>query len=263
MRPGRLVLLLSLAAPSCAVGVDSGNDLTGPETGAVTDAAGGDAGSGPADTGTPFDTGTSDTGSTGEGGLADTGTVADTGGGKDAVADTAPPDTGTTGCVGHGTSGVLVTFNLSGQTGGEATALPASSAAGIASGAISRSSALTAVSGSGSINSSGWPTTATADATHYYTFTVTPAAGCTVTLTSLALDLLASSTGPSKGDVATSADSFAAHTTSFATTTMPTAILSGASGSGPLEVRVYGYGASGSGGTFRIQQTLTLSGSIN
>ena len=69
--------------------------------------------------------------------------------------------------------------------------------------------------------------------------------------------------GPATADVATSADSFAAHTTSFAGTATPSVTLAGATGSGPIEIRVYGYGASGSSGTFRIENTLTVSGSID
>jgi hypothetical protein len=91
---------------------------------------------------------------------------------------------------------------------------------------------------------------------------VTPAAGCSVTLTALALDVKASSTGPASGDVATSADAFATHTASFAGSATPTVTLAGASGTGAIEVRVYGYGATGSSGTFRIENTLTVSGSI-
>jgi hypothetical protein len=173
----------------------------------------------------------------------------------------APPET-TGGCSGHGTTGTLVTFDLSSQTGSEASAPPTTMVTGIAAGSLTRSSALTAVSGAGSINSSAWGTGATADPTRYYTFTVTPAAGCSVSLTSLALNVQASATGPTKGDVATSADTFATHSASFAGTSTPTVTLSVTSATGAIEIRVYGYGASGSGGTFRIQNTLSLSGSI-
>ena len=268
LRSVHLTLLLALGMASCAVGVDSATDPLGTgdaggkhEAGAL-DGAASDTGSGPADTGSSFDGGTSDTGSgAGETGTpADTGTKADTGGAKDAVADTTPPSD--SGCVGQGTSGVLVTFDLSTQTGSEASVTASTTAGGLGGATLSRAPALTATSGSGSMNSSGWPTTASANASDYYTFTVTPATGCTVTLTSLAVDVQASGTGPTKGDVATSSDSFATHTASFAGTSKTTATLS-ASGASPLEVRVYGYGASGSAGTFRIQNSLTLSGSIH
>ena len=173
--------------------------------------------------------------------------------------DASSPDTGSTG--GCSFTGALATFDLTGQTGDEASVAATSSATGVTVGALSRSSALTAASGSGSINSSGWPTTASANATHYYTFSVTPSTGCTLSLSTLALDVKASATGPETGDVATSADAFATHTASFAGTSSTNVALS-ATGTSAIEVRVYGYAATGSGGTFRIQDTLTLSGSI-
>ncbi len=262
------MFLLCFGLASCATGVDSGSDVTGPfDAGERTDGASLDGGSKDAaptaDTGsagpTGDDAGVVETG-TPETGSADTGTGADTG----SVSD-AGPETGVTdsGCVGHGTTGALVTFDLSSQSGSETTAAATKSATGVTGGAtLARASGLTAVSGSGSINSSGWPTSTTATATDYYTLTVTPAAGCSVTLSSIALDVKASSTGPAKGDVATSADTFGTHTASFAGTATPTVALTGVTGTGPIEVRFYGYAATGSSGTFRIENTLTLSGSI-
>ncbi len=173
--------------------------------------------------------------------------------------DASSPDTGSTG--GCSFTGALATFALTGQTGDEASVAATSSAPGVTVGALSRSTGLTAASGSGSINSSGWPTTASASATHYYTFSVTPPTGCALSLSTLALDVKASATGPETGDVATSADAFATHSASFAGTSSTNVTLS-ATGTSAIEVRVYGYAATGSGGTFRIQDTLTLSGSI-
>ena len=269
MRAARLALLASLGLSACATGVDSFiDDDAG--TGLPYEAGVGDAGSEggqsaydggfSGDSGTAYDSSSSD----------DTGSGDDTGAmsGDTGVppADGGPVDTGApgdSGCIGSGYSGALVTFDLSAQAGNETSVAATTSAKGVTGGALSRSAALTAVSGSGSINASGWATMATADATKYFTFTVTPAAGCTVTLTSLALDVKASSTGPTKGDVATSADAFATHTApAFAGTATPSVTLSGVSGSSAVEIRVYGYGASSSAGTLRIQNTMTLSGKI-
>ena len=75
-----------------------------------------------------------------------------------------------------------------------------------------------------------------------------------MTLTSVALYVSASGTGPAKGDVATSADGFTTHTTAFAGTSNTTVALSNVSGTGAIEVRAYGYGATGSAGTFRIRR---------
>jgi hypothetical protein len=256
-------LLLCLGLASCATGADSGSpppdvDSSVTEGDASTDASG--DGSAAQDTGP----GLHDTGATIDTGLSDSGTAGDTGAAGDAPSDVVANDApvSDSGCPGHGTTGALVTYVLTSEPGSE-TSVPATTAVtGVTGGALTRSSVLTASSGAGSINSSGWGTGATFDATKYYTFEVTPAAGCSVSLTKLALDVTASSTGPTKGDVATSADAFGTHSASFTGTSTPAVTLS-ASGSGAIEVRVYGYGASGSGGTFRIQNTVTLSGTIN
>jgi len=269
----RCASILALCLTACATGDDNAgvsNDFdastesdggdAGDDAGDVTSpgsdgSGGGDAGS---DSGAAQDTGSTqmDSGSSG----GDTGTVMDSS--SDVGVHDAPSETTTGGCPGHGTTGALVTFDLSAQSGSEASAPATTMVAGISVGSLTRSSALTAVSGAGSINSSGWGTGSTADPTRYDTFTVTPTAGCSISLTSLALDVKASSTGPTTGDVATSADAFATHTASFAGTSTPTVTLSVASATGAVEIRVYGYGATGSGGTFRIENTVTLSGSI-
>ncbi|HEY1694885.1 MAG TPA: hypothetical protein VGG39_22095 [Polyangiaceae bacterium] len=269
----RFLLLGAVGLASCATGVDSAtDDGTTPAYDAGSPADGGaagdgsDAGSSHADAGgTPDGAQAPDEGTgAGEAGAADGGSTDDAGSASDGgAAETGPgSDGGSSTCPGHGTTGVLVTFDLSSQSGSEASAPATKVATSVTSGALTRASGLDAVSGSGSINASGWPTAGSADATKYYTFTVTPASGCTVTLGSLALDVSASATGPKNGDVATSADAFAGHTTSFAGTATPTVTLSGVGGTGAVEVRVYGYGAGGSAGTFRIENTVTVSGTI-
>lgn len=192
----------------------------------------------------------------------DASTHVDSSPGVDASApDSSSPDTGPTGPCSF--TGAIATFALTSEAGDEASVAATSSATGVTVGALTRASGLTATSGTGSINSSGWPTTATADASKYYTFTVTPPTGCTLTLTSLALDVKASTTGPASGDVATSADDFGTHTTSVAGTSDTNVTLSGVSGTSAIEVRVYGYGGTSTSGTFRILSTLTLSGSTS
>lgn len=267
------LVVLALAVPSCATGGNA-NDapLLTPDSGSVRDAAADGSGvdSSVADTGSTGDdaaepaedSGSSDDSPADDAPGSDGSPGADGGGVTDAVADTAPTDTGTTTCPGHGTSGALVTFDLASQSGSETSAAATTVATGLTSSALSRASALTATSGSGSINSSDWATTSTADPTRYYTFTVTPAAGCSVTLATLALDVRASATGPASGDVATSVDAFATHTTAFSGTSTPTVTLAAVSGTGAIELRVYGYGATSTAGTFRIENTMTLSGSI-
>ena len=175
--------------------------------------------------------------------------------------DTGTPDTGPTdgGCAISGYSGVLATFDLGNQPGGELSAAPTSTASGVSGSSLSRSSSLVPNGGSGSINSSNWP--ASFDASRYYTFSITPSAGCTLSLTTLSLQVRASASGPSAGSVATSADTFAARQAMPAIGTASIA-LGGASGASAIEVRIYGYGASSATGTFRLENTLTLAGTI-
>jgi len=161
----------------------------------------------------------------------------------------------------HATSGVLATYSFTSETGNQTSTAAASSATGLTASALQRSSGLTAVSGAGSINSSGWPTAAQLDATKYYTFTLMPPSGCTLTLSSSAVDAKASSTGPASAAIATSKDSYAA-TATVSTSAPSTPTLSVTAATGTIEVRIYGWAASSTSGTFRLQNTLTISGSL-
>jgi hypothetical protein len=266
-----LLLACALVGPSagaaCAVGVDDAAVAgTGdPDARVGVDAPASHADSGPgtesgAQAEAGAESGTPDAGIASEAGADVVEAASMETGGPDAGSDTGGADTGVT-CSAHGTTGVLATFALGGQPGNESTA-PGSAVAGVSVRPLSRASAITPVMGSGSINGSNWSTAASADAARYYSLAVTPAPGCAVTLSQIAIDVRASSTGPASVDVATNADGFAAHSASVAGTGVTTVSLS-ATGSGPIEIRVYGYGASGSAGTLRIQNTMTVSGSID
>lgn len=169
----------------------------------------------------------------------------------------APP---ASGCV-QAFTGVLATWNLATAAGNQASSAATSTATGVTAGALTRSAGLTPASGSGSINSSGWPTAASPDATLYYTFTITPPAGCKLALSSAAIDIAHSSTGPAAGAIASSSDNYA-NKVSISTSTAATPSLVVAGGTTQLEIRVYGYSASSGSGTMRIQNTLSLSGSL-
>jgi hypothetical protein len=157
-------------------------------------------------------------------------------------------------------SGVLATWSLTGQPGTQTSTPSTSSASGVSAGALTRASGLTAGAGTNSINSSNWPT-GTLDPTKYYAFTLTPPSGCTLSASQLAIDLTTSGTGPTSSSVATSADSFGA-TTTVSPTTASTPSLSVTAHSGMLEVRVYGFSAGATTGTMRIQNTLSITGSL-
>ncbi len=297
---GLSVALASFGIIGCAVGDGSGdtNPITH-DTGSgvdsrVDDSSGGhdtnvdDSGTKPdtstGDTGSPdttaVDTGVADTKDAG----SDTADTADTtivDSGKDvgpdtadtadsAIADTADaitPSDALSTCVNKGFDGPLVTFDFGALAGGEASATAKTVVSGITSGTLTRStgtSGLTATAGSGSFNSSSWGVGSSADKGKYLTFTVTPASGCLVSLETLFVDVKSSGTGPTNGSVGTSVDTFTALGTPFAKDTTTTVTIGGVSGkSGAIEIRIYGYGATGSGGTMRVQNTMTLNGRLD
>jgi hypothetical protein len=221
------LLLLSLAA--CATGVGNGS--------ATTDAAAGDPDAAEHVDASP--PGTPDASPPG-------------------TPDASPPDAPPTSSCAY--SGALASWDLSGQPGSQASTPASSSATGVTAGAIIRQPTLTATSGSGSINASNWPTATALDTTKYFTVTLTAPSGCTLDVQKLSITAKSSTTGPATAVVATSADAFA-HTTSISTAgtaSTPTLSASGAS----VEIRIYGYGAGGTGGTMRVQGTLTVTGAL-
>lgn len=264
MLAARIALPLCLGLTACASGGDAGGPAEGDDGGPAqgpADGSAGDSALGGHDATSTSDVATVDT-STG-GGEAGFETGADTGSISDSAlpGDTAAPGDSSSTCPQHGFTGALVTFDLTGQTGSEASVAATSSATGITGGALTRATALAAVSGADSINSSGWSTAAMADKTLYYAFSVTPSAGCTVNLASLAIQTAASGTGPAHFDVGTSVDNYTALSTAYAGTSTDTVTLS-ASAAGAITIHVFGYGATGSTGTMRIESTMTLMGSI-
>ena len=158
-------------------------------------------------------------------------------------------------------AGKLVTFDLTKMTGTQASLAAASRAPGATVTPLARAG-VDAVSGSGAMNASNWPTGAV-DPNKHFVFSITPPAGCSMTLTSLAIDLKRSSTGPSKAAVGTSADTYATLQNVTVTTTggsvdVPLPGVTGVSDA--VEVHVHGVEASSSSGTLRIQNTLALTG---
>ena len=158
-------------------------------------------------------------------------------------------------------SGALATWSFTGEPGSQPSTTATSMATGVNASAVSRSASLTVASGVGSINSSNWPSAAAKDPQKYYTFTVTPPSGCQLDLTMLSIDGKASGTGPAMAVVATSDDSFA-QTSTVSTSAASTPALHVSGATTAIEVRVYGFSATGTGGTLRIQNTLTVSGAL-
>ena len=161
------------------------------------------------------------------------------------------------------TTGKVASWSFVGESGSQASTAASMNVSAATASPVSRSAGLTVASGTGSINSSNWAVGATLDPGKYYTFAVTPPSGCLLDLTSLAIDSKSSTTGPALAGVATSADSFGQTSPVSVNNPAATSTLMVSGASGMVEVRVFGYMASASTGTYRIQNTLTLSGSLH
>ncbi|QDK77660.1 T9SS type A sorting domain-containing protein [Spirosoma sp. KCTC 42546] len=128
---------------------------------------------------------------------------------------------------------------------------------------ITRGTGLTPVTATGSINSSGW-TSSAQDLNDYYEFTLTPVTGHQLNLASINLTERRSGTGPtnyliaysigggtevsiSTGPLSGTID--AAINVSFTVNTVQ-----------PIRFRLYAWGASNAAGTLRLDQSLTVSG---
>ena len=157
-------------------------------------------------------------------------------------------------------AGTLATWNLATESGNQASTAATMVVHGITAGAITRSAGLTAVTGIGSINSSGWATTAQRDPAKYYAFTLAPPTGCVLAITGAMIDARSSGTGPVSASLSTSVDNYAAAAT-VSTTTAGTVAVTAMAG-GMIEIRIYGYAASSSGGTFRLQNSLAITGEL-
>jgi len=165
------------------------------------------------------------------------------------------------GSCGSPYNGTIATYDFTGEPGNQASTAAKSSAPGLTAGAISRSNALTPISGLSSINSSNWTLASKLDATRYYTLTLTPPANCMLDVTQVSIDTKSSNTGPASASIATSDDNFSA-TTAFAPNSVATAAISVSGSTKAVEVRIYGFSASSSAGTMRVQTMLKLTGAL-
>jgi hypothetical protein len=158
-------------------------------------------------------------------------------------------------------TGMLGTWDLTSQPGSQVSSPAKMAAPGVTAGGLSRSAALVATSGTNSIAASNWTTGAMPDMTMYFTLSITPPAGCTVSMTGMAVDVASSGTGPTVAAVATSADAFA-HTSPISTALPSTPTLAVSKSATAIELRIYGYGAMAATGTMRVQNMMTITGSL-
>jgi hypothetical protein len=165
-----------------------------------------------------------------------------------------------TGCA-NAFTGVLATWDFTGEAGNQASTAVKTTVTGIVAGPVQRAIGLTAVSGANAINSSNWSTAAQPDLTKYYALTIAPPSNCTLAITMVALDARASGTGPAMASVATSADGYAQKATASTAAASMAAVAVPAQGA-QVELRIYGYDASATAGTLRLQTTLAITGSL-
>ena len=160
---------------------------------------------------------------------------------------------------------LLTSFSFTGAVGNEAT-FPADGVnPGLAAIPVMSRARGTPTAAAGAFSGSGW-NTAALDATHFYTFTVVPTSGASMTLTNLALKDQRSGTGPVTFAVRSSRDGFSVNLQTFAShlSLGRSDIVLGAAFANltaPIELRLYAFGASASAGTWRIDD-VQLTGAI-
>lgn len=153
----------------------------------------------------------------------------------------------------------LGTYDFTSKPGNQTSEPVVSNPAGATFSDLVRGSGITASAAVNSFSATGFTTNTTIDLTDYFGFTITPSAGQSLNLTSLAFSERRSGTGITTIGVRTSLDGFGAN---IATFTVPDDTLSrrqtvnftGAfTGlTSAVTIRIYGYGAEAAGGTWRL-----------
>lgn len=172
---------------------------------------------------------------------------------------------------GTGAQAGFITFGFDGATGDESSLGPDSQPASLTVSAMTRGAGLLPSSSAGTFSAKGWTTGSAVDLEDYFTFSVSPASGCTLTLTKLVLDERRSGSGITHWSVRSSLDGFNSDLAAFAvpdnsdtradqTIALPAADFTGLAA--PVEFRIYGYGAESAAGTWRIDN-VRLDGAVS
>jgi hypothetical protein len=169
-----------------------------------------------------------------------------------------------TGPGGHctqGGGGQIALWDLTGQPGTQTSSPAANTLAGVTAQPLARSSALMPSPGTDSISSSNWPTSFQADPGSYYTLSLAAPSGCMLSISSVMLDVKSSSTGPVSAVLSTSEDGFMQQAP-VSTASPGEVSISVTSMTGMIELRVFGFAAPASTGTMRIENQLTIMGTV-
>lgn len=157
------------------------------------------------------------------------------------------------------TVATLASFTFTGATGSEATRTAETVNGLTTAPAISRGSGVSGSAGANAFAATGWTTGDVLLADDFFTFTVTPNVGGTISLTQLTFDERRSGTGPRLLSVRSSLDNFATDVAAFTipdddltrnrTVTLPAAFLNV---SAPIELRFFGFDSEAEGGSWRL-----------
>jgi hypothetical protein len=151
----------------------------------------------------------------------------------------------------------ILTFSFSGNNGDEINFPSSSNSGGIQASVISRGPNIAAAASGDRFNSINWTTGATPDLNGFIEYTIIPAGGYKIDITSIQLQHRRSSTGPRKFIIRTSVDGFT--TDASGELTVPDvntqqnnslALLMPLSTTAPVTFRIYGYAAETTSGSW-------------
>ncbi|HIP31161.1 MAG TPA: hypothetical protein EYG86_00220, partial [Crocinitomicaceae bacterium] len=164
----------------------------------------------------------------------------------------------------------IMTFDFNGLAGNEATAPSNFNDPNVAAGIISRGAGVNPANNGNRFNGNGWETGTLANAitnNHYMEFTVTPSGGCNFTVTSIAVNVQASGTGPSNMALRSSLDGYSTNLGAVAAVpSVSTFTFTQTAVAVAVTYRVYMYGASGGAGSGGFEgggNDITVNGSTN
>lgn len=152
--------------------------------------------------------------------------------------------------------GQIISWDLNGQNGNQASNNSSAVVTGINTGVLTRGSGLTAVNGSGTMNSSGWTTNNYIDVNDYYQFTVPIANGYVANITTIEIALDRNNSGADIGALRSSLSNYTNNIGSTVTITTTTKrftfTLNAVNLTGTITFRLYGYSAGNNNGTMSI-----------